>query len=256
MPQAWWDKGNVDPERLKPDVPKTLTLPPLTPKEVIDALWRFKQEGLPMAAIARTASLGLTVFQNAIFHGRVSDKTCRKISWIIRALDAKEIRFVKAKFTNNGLGKPRWECVRGDAPVASIDVQTRLGVCTCGRYELCPCGIIRTPRLSDRIPLRDRQAKSKSRKAGKRRRYAKRYRNAKAKLEMQQAEMQARIRLGAPGAALSEVQGQPGVVGSAPPELQRRRGPGRPKRQTDNGVAPAQQLPEPPARGADENESS
>jgi hypothetical protein len=69
-----------------------------------------------------------------------SASTAAKLSWLLRALNANQVKFVRAP-RPGGSGRLIHVLVRPESDERALVAKPTLGICACGRYTSCPCGL-------------------------------------------------------------------------------------------------------------------
>lgn len=142
MTKPWWHRTPQPIDSLKPEFVESLNAPLMRPTAIMEAIVRYRQKGIPLTAIARETGIHMGSLSKYVTGAyRPGHKAALKLSWLYRALDAKQVKFVKAKGFKYGK-TGQWVLVKGDVGDDAIVAKTTIGICPCGRYESCPCGQI------------------------------------------------------------------------------------------------------------------
>jgi hypothetical protein len=140
MAKAWWLREQPTLEQCKPDFITSLNAPLMRPTQLMEAIVRYHHMGVTFSALGRELGMPVaTLYSYASAKVKPGDKGLTKASWLFRALDAKELKFVKVP-RSQGKGPPLWLLVKGDTPENALVAKPTIGICACGRYQSCPCG--------------------------------------------------------------------------------------------------------------------
>jgi hypothetical protein len=196
MAKPWWQREETTLEEVKPDVLPTMGLPPLRPMQIMEALYRYRKAGVPVIAIAREADVHQATIHNFLqLKATPKPVVIARLSWLIRALDANHVKFIQSHTRPRG-GRRIWVLVKGGTPDDALVAKPTLGICACGRYQSCPCGL----------------ATDASRRLAQRKNGPK---DADSQLALQQSQVRARVGHDKPGSPVPKVPQQARQLGAA-----------------------------------------
>jgi hypothetical protein len=141
MPLPWWTRPATTLANMRPDVLPNMKQPPLTDRQIVADLYKYKLQGVSIAAMAREAGLCEWTVRGIMRMQRHPSATAAaKLSWLLRALNANQVKFIRAP-SCEGSGRLIHVLVRPESDERALVAKPTLGICACGRYTSCPCGL-------------------------------------------------------------------------------------------------------------------